>query len=205
MPKFPLIPTLVVVIAVGIMVSLGFWQLGRMQEKEAMIASYEAAVADHQVDNSHWPHESESAYRTVEFYCAGPHTTKVRAGRNANGETGWRHIVQCLLGGPDPTDESTPILPDYEYFEGEVALGWSRDPESIRWQGGMVRGVVEPGSKYGGRIVADPPLAGLQPLAKPDPRNLPNNHLSYAVQWFLFALTALVIYILALKRRQRGG
>ena len=38
-------------------------------------------------------------------------------------------------------------------------------------------------------------------MAAPDPRDLPNNHLAYAGQWFFFALTALVIYILALRRR----
>lgn len=63
----------------------------------------------------------------------------------------------------------------------------------------MVDGVIAPGP----RLVADPAAAGLVPLAKPDPRDLPNNHLSYAVQWFLFALTALVIYALALRRRWR--
>ncbi|HNJ47416.1 MAG TPA: SURF1 family protein, partial [Novosphingobium sp.] len=37
--------------------------------------------------------------------------------------------------------------------------------------------------------------------------DIPNNHLSYAVQWFLFAATALVIYGLALRKRlaARGG
>ena len=30
---------------------------------------------------------------------------------------------------------------------------------------------------------------------------MPNNHLAYAVQWFLFALTALVIYAIALRKR----
>ncbi|HBM05474.1 MAG TPA: threonine synthase, partial [Erythrobacter sp.] len=44
-------------------------------------------------------------------------------------------------------------------------------------------------------------VAGLAPLAPPDPRDLPNNHLAYAGQWFFFALTALIIYILALRRR----
>ena len=60
-------------------------------------------------------------------------------------------------------------------------------------------GILAPG----GKIVADPPLAELGPLAKPDPADLPNNHLAYAGQWFFFALTALVIYILALRRRRR--
>jgi surfeit locus 1 family protein len=35
----------------------------------------------------------------------------------------------------------------------------------------------------------------------PDPRDLPNNHFSYAVQWFLFAATALVIYGIAVWKR----
>ena len=48
-----------------------------------------------------------------------------------------------------------------------------------------------------------PPQAGLTQLAAPDPRDVPNNHLSYAVQWFLFAVTALVIYGLALRKRWR--
>jgi cytochrome oxidase assembly protein ShyY1 len=32
----------------------------------------------------------------------------------------------------------------------------------------------------------------------------PNNHLAYAGQWFLFALAASVIYILAVRRRLRA-
>jgi surfeit locus 1 family protein len=32
---------------------------------------------------------------------------------------------------------------------------------------------------------------------------VPNNHLSYAIQWFFFATTAVVIYVLALRKRWR--
>ena len=78
-----------------------------------------------------------------------------------------------------------------------VALGWSRDPKDPVWNGGVVQGVVAPGP----RLVADPPLAGLQANFRPDPADIPNNHLSYAVQWFLFAATALVIYAIALWKR----
>jgi surfeit locus 1 family protein len=34
---------------------------------------------------------------------------------------------------------------------------------------------------------------------------VPNNHLAYAVQWFLFAAVASVIYVLALRWRGRNG
>ena len=52
-------------------------------------------------------------------------------------------------------------------------------------------------------IVADPPLAGLGPNPGPSLEQVPNNHRSYAFQWFAFALTALIIYGLALKARGR--
>ena len=68
------------------------------------------------------------------------------------------------------------------------------------WRGGPVTGIVASAGK-GVRLVAAPAQAGLAPLAAPDPANIPNNHLSYAVQWFAFAATALVIYVLALRRR----
>ena len=49
--------------------------------------------------------------------------------------------------------------------------------------------------------MATPPLAGLEANAIPDPSEIPNNHFAYAIQWFLFAATALVIYTLALMKR----
>jgi len=66
-----------------------------------------------------------------------------------------------------------------------------------------VAGVIGPGAGEEVRLIASPPLAGLEASAMPDPGELPNNHLSYAVQWFLFALTALVIYGIALRARLR--
>jgi surfeit locus 1 family protein len=96
---------------------------------------------------------------------------------------------------PDPLHSDAKLT--------EIVLGWSRSPASSRWDGGFVTGTVVPTGEFGFKIVADPPLAGLQPMAKPDPGDLPNNHLAYAGQWFFFALTALVIYVLAIRRRAR--
>jgi surfeit locus 1 family protein len=53
-------------------------------------------------------------------------------------------------------------------------------------------------------LVATQPAAGLEPSAPPSIIDVPNNHLAYAVQWFLFAGIAAIIYLLALRRRQRG-
>ncbi len=52
-------------------------------------------------------------------------------------------------------------------------------------------------------IVSEIAAPGLQPTADPDPSGIPNNHLSYAVQWFLFAGIALIIYAVALWQRSR--
>ena len=52
-------------------------------------------------------------------------------------------------------------------------------------------------------IVSAAPAPGLTAPKRPDPESLPNNHLAYAVQWFLFAISALAIYALALRQRWR--
>ena len=54
-------------------------------------------------------------------------------------------------------------------------------------------------------IVADTPKAGLLPSAPSRPEEYENTSWGYAGQWFFFALTALVIYILVLRRRGRDA
>ena len=44
MKNWPLIPTILVVLAVATMVGLGIWQLQRKGEKEALLDRYEAAT-----------------------------------------------------------------------------------------------------------------------------------------------------------------
>ena len=39
--------------------------------------------------------------------------------------------------------------------------------------------------------------------APPSIESIPNNHLAYAVQWFLFAAVAAIIYVIALRRRDK--
>ena len=51
------------------------------------------------------------------------------------------------------------------------------------------------------RLVAATAPPGLAPSAPPSIDQIPNNHRAYAVQWFLFALIALVIYWLAVRKR----
>lgn len=182
--ELPVFATIIVLAAVATMIALGFWQLGRLQEKEAQLAIYSAAQSD--LSEIAYPRDNASLqaalYRRSRFECAQVTDILSVSGSSANGQSGWAHKAECVL--PDGA-------------AGEVALGWSRDPAAPEYTGGTVTGIIAPG----GRIVADPPLAGLEPLAKPDPADIPNNHLAYAGQWFFFALTALVVFFLAVKRR----
>ena len=189
--RIPVIPTIVVMIAIGIMVRLGFWQIDRMHQKEALLVRYAAAesyLAD--VQPAQFGGDRDAVlYRHTAFTCGNVTAPSGIAGLSAKGESGIAHTVQCLAV-TDGTD--VPIT---------VTLGWSSNPAPTTWEGGQVAGIVAPMGKTGVRVVADPPLAGLQASARPDPKDLPNNHWSYAIQWFLFAATALMIYWLALRKR----
>lgn len=189
MKRLPLLPTLLVLLAVGVMIRLGFWQLERLGEKQALLARYAAAESDHSVHR--WPVGDvvPLGYTRLSLTCAAGADTLPQAGRNAAGRSGWAQVADCR----------TPQGP-----HARIVLGWSDRPVSLRWTGGDVTGTYLPRGE-GMLVIADPPLAGLQANARPDPRDIPNNHFAYAVQWFLFAGVALVIYALALRKRSRGS
>jgi len=186
--RLPLIPSIVVLAAVATMIALGFWQLGRADEKAELLARYAAAGGNQ--EPVAWPGDNDELlkqrlYRRSQIDCVKVTELTAVAGTNAKGSPGWAQIAQCELatGG-----------------EARIALGWTRGPDGPLWNGGEVAGIIAPGP----RLVADPPRAGLLPLERPDPFDLPNNHLAYAWQWFLFALTALVIYALAVRKKVLG-
>ncbi|MGN6356892.1 MAG: SURF1 family cytochrome oxidase biogenesis protein [Novosphingobium sp.] len=182
--RLPVIPTLIVLAAVAVMIRLGFWQIDRMHQKEALLARY-AAAGEMSADVPFPQSEAASEpvlYRHATIDCFKVTSTTTIAGQNARGEAGLAHIADCELAGGG---------------KARVALGWSRSPAEAVWSGGKVRGTIAPGP----RLIADPPLAGLEANARPDPSAIPNNHWSYAVQWFLFAAVALVIYGLAVRKR----
>jgi len=186
--RLPLVPTLVVGLAVAFMVAFGFWQLGRASEKEALLARY--AAAGQVAGPVDWPataqDREQALYRPSALDCLQVLDMRDTAGRSEHGQPGWAHVARCRL--PDGS-------------VAEVALGWSQEPGAPAWSGGPVTGVVAPAGG-GVRLVASPSQAGLTQLALPDPGDLPNNHLSYAMQWFFFALSAVTVYVLALRRRR---
>ena len=114
----------------------------------------------------------------------------VVAGENRAGEPGYAHIVECSTGAEGPGMS--------------VEVGWSKDPNAkVNWAGGPVSGIIAPDSRKRMRLVAASAPPGLEPSAAPSINSIPNNHRSYALQWFSFAAIALIIYGLAVRKRWR--
>ncbi|PKP95532.1 MAG: threonine synthase [Alphaproteobacteria bacterium HGW-Alphaproteobacteria-14] len=182
--RVPIIPTIIVLAAVATMIALGVWQLGRLAEKETLIARYTAAAGEGEVAAFPLGGTGEDVlFRRSQVACAEVEKIEAVSGTSARGQKGWVHRATCSVS------PGAVVMVD---------LGYSRDLAKPGFAGGAITGIIAPGP----RLVADPPQAGLEAMAKPDPGDLPNNHLAYAGQWFFFALTALVIYVLALRRRR---
>ena len=189
--KFPLIPTILVALAVAAMIGLGIWQLERRKEKEALLASYAAAA---NLPPIGWPSippkEPLPLFRSATGHCLSVVGFRTAAGQNRQGEPGYLVIADCRTGAEGPGLS--------------VELGWSKDPNAGRtYSGGLVSGIIAPDSLTRMRLVAASAGPGLKASAPPSPAIIPNNHLSYAIQWFLFALVATVIYLIALRQRWR--
>ncbi|WP_174292158.1 SURF1 family cytochrome oxidase biogenesis protein [Sphingomonas bacterium] len=201
MKRVPVVATVLVLAAVAAMIALGFWQLQRRQEKLALLALY--------AGNQHRPTIAMPAtpddmvlFRHAVATCREPHGWHRDAGRAANGSSGWRAIAQCF---------ATPATAAFA-----VQVGIGSDPlHDPVWVGGTVSGYITHAPQHRALIeglfssapdelmlVTDTPLPGLrfnQPASLDD---IPNNHLAYAVQWFLFAAIAATIYTIALVRRR---
>ena len=191
MKRIPILATLLVALAVATMIALGVWQISRAHWKDELIAQYRAAQVLPPIAFPTAPTNAElPLYRWATGFCVRPVSKRAIAGENRGGEPGYVHIVQCATGAEGPGMA--------------VEIGWSKNPNaSWKWAGGPVTGMIAPDRQQRIRLVAASAPPGLQPSAQPSIESIPNNHRSYAIQWFLFAGIALVIYFLALRKRFR--
>jgi surfeit locus 1 family protein len=191
--RLPIFVTILVLAAVATMVGLGIWQLQRAEWKDSLLATYAVASEMPAIAYPTVPDPDDAPYfRKSSVNCLAVVGWRATSGRSADGRSGWAHIAQCRTTGAEGPG-------------AQVVAGWSERPDDPDWQGGVVDGIIAPDSQYIIRLVASEPVAGLQKSQPPALEDIPNNHLSYAVQWFLFAGIALVIFILALKGRRKTG
>ena len=189
--RLPLIPTIIVAAAVAVMVGLGVWQLQRERWKDGLIARYQAAQ---KLPPISWPtmplgDDQLPLFRHATGVCLRPVAKRAVAGHNLAGESGYAQIVDCATGGLEGPGMS-------------VEVGWSKNPNArVDWRGGLVSGLIVPDRRNRMRLVAAGAPPGLQASAPPTLEAIPNNHRLYAIQWFSFAVIALVIYALAVRKR----
>src|SRR5579884_4462277 len=190
--RIPVVATIVVAVAIALMIGLGVWQLQRAKWKEGLIARYAAADKLPPIAYPTVPLHSDQLplFRHATGVCLRPVGQRAVAGENRAGEPGYAHIVDCSTGAEGPGMS--------------VEVGWSKDPNAkVSWPGGPVSGIIGPDRLKRMRLVAASAPPGLEPSAPPSIQSIPNNHRSYALQWFSFAAIALIIYALAVRKRLR--
>jgi surfeit locus 1 family protein len=200
MRRLPVLPTLVVALAVAAMIGLGIWQLQRAQWKERLLAEYAAAATLPALDldplldgRTRLP---PLAFRRALVTChAADQVPEVRAGRSAGDIPGQAYYVACRPGAAGLAGRI------------RVNAGWATRPDAVRLLSldGIVAGRLGPVGADGPVTLtaarAAPPLAISR---APGLDTIPNNHRLYALQWFFFAAAASVIYALAVRKRNRG-
>ena len=194
MKRLPIIPTIIVVAAVALMIGLGIWQLRRAEWKERLLTQYAEAEKLPPIAFPTGPLRANQLplFRHATGVCLRIAGKRAMAGENRAGEPGYVQVVDCVTGAEGPGMS--------------VELGWSKDPNAkFSWPGGPVSGVIAPDRRSRIRLVAASAPPGLQPSAEPSLASIPNNHRSYALQWFAFAATALVIYGLALRKKLKDA
>lgn len=193
--RVPVVSTVIVALAVAAMIGLGVWQLLiRMPEKEAQLAQLARNPALPVVAFPGTPDDT-LLFRRAHADCRPP-ITIARAGA---GGAGYRLIADCADGV-------------------KVQLGTTRDPNrAIDWAGGPVTGRISQAPDPRPLIarlfdqtpaalilIADTPAPGLAANSTPDVSSVANNHFAYAIQWFLFAGIAGIIYALALRKQRKA-
>jgi surfeit locus 1 family protein len=204
MRRLPIVPTVIVGLAVALMIALGIWQLDRRSEKAAALAQLARNIDRPPIAFPQASVGDEALFRRATIACFRWGPVRAQSGRDSRGSSGWRQIAECARRGGAPVSvqlgiaaraDAVPAMP-----RGAVTGYISYAPSSRPILANLFGG----GGPKPLMLVADQPAPGLRANAPPDLSAVPNNHLAYAVQWFLFAAIALVIYVVALRRRTRG-
>ena len=190
----------------AVLVGLGVWQLQRQTWKHALIAQAQAAPQLPMLTPTDFYEamigKRSVQYRRAELPCS-PGTVlpyDLKGGSSAAGEAGYLVLVSCR-----PNHKPPDIV---------AVAGWTRRANAAAVPiavDTVFRGLVieRPYGKAPDRpqfmLIPDSAVPPLQPSRLPSPGDLPDNPLSYAIQWFGLAAVLAVIYALWLRRRATGG
>lgn len=226
----PVVPTLTVAVLLAVLASLGFWQIDRMHQKEAMLARYRAnSAAAPEPLPAQIADPEGYAFRRVRLDCAFEGAARLSPGASPAGKAGQHVYALCREAGRAervvvdlgwrPLQASAPSVAGLSARIEGIARPWAGDTTVERLSGAAR---VSPASFVTDAAIAPvfvqaervaPARGSVFPEIEPSPvrpEEVPNNHRSYAIQWFLFAATLLVIYGSYLYRwrrlqRESGG
>jgi len=199
--RFPVVATLLVVVLFGALLRMGFWQLERRAWKHDLIARLEAAprlplLAPRDYYRSLIGAQSVQ-YRRAELPCSPGDVVPydLKGGTSRSGKGGFLVLVSCR-----PNRKPPDIV---------AVAGWRQRPDAVTplHVDTVFRGLIieHPYGKAPGRprfmLIPDSAVPPLEASALPTPGDLPDNHLSYAVQWFGLGVALLGVYGAWLRRR----
>ena len=218
-------PLILGLAGVAVLMSLGFWQLSRLDEKRAQIAAIEARIGDLPGALPAAPDPAADRYRPV--VVEGRHTGEVvhvlssregfGAGTRVIGAfeagTGRRLLIDRGFL-PEAARSGADFASDRVTVTGN--LDWPRDADSFTPEPDLGRGLwfsrgVEPIAAHLGTdpvmVVAraDAPVPGLVPTPI-DSADVRNDHLEYAITWFLLAAAwaGMTVFLLWRIRQNRA-
>lgn len=226
--RFPWGLTIATALALALLLSLGVWQVQRLQWKAALIAEAEAAAARPPVDLTALRDEGGGLeFRKVALTCPGLATAPyVELQSIHDGQAGVRLISPCRPVGAEETvlvdrgfvAENISARPPVTPSDAPVAL--TAEVRHTPPPGPMaavptgrhfyardntamaaalgVTGLVAAESFFAVES-SNPEWRALQPSAPP--AAFSNNHLGYAITWFGLALALVGFYIALLRRK----
>ena len=225
--RFPWGLTVVCAAVFAVLVSLGVWQVQRLQWKQGLIAQSEAAASLQPESPDYVFADDHPEFRKVALICPGLATAPfVELQTIHDGQAGVRLISACRHPGygrtllvdrgfvadtisarPPASEDLTPVQVEAQVRStpppGPMALPQEGRHFYARDNAAMARalGVTEPVAPETlfALTSSNPEWLALQPMAPPPAFS--NNHLGYAITWFGLALALVGFYIALLRRR----
>ncbi|PZN94936.1 MAG: hypothetical protein DCF31_08295 [Alphaproteobacteria bacterium] len=197
-----LFPTLLTAVMLAILLSLGAWQLDRRVWKQALLARLAAAPeqplltpADYYLSMIG---KKSVQYRRAELPCHPGDVLPydLKGGTSIGGVPGYLLLVSCR-----PNRKPPDIV---------AVAGWTRRPDAAAIPvhvDTVFRGLIierpygEAPDRPQFMLIPDTAVPPLQRSQMPAADSLPDNHLSYALQWFGLAAVLASIYAIWLRRR----
>ncbi|GAA0617229.1 SURF1 family protein [Brevundimonas kwangchunensis] len=226
MRRFPWILTLVCALALALLLSLGVWQVQRLQWKSGLIAAAEAAAAMPPVPVMQ-AYRPTDEFRSVIIDCPGLATAPfVELQTIEDGQAGVRLISVCPLPSepmvtlvdrgfvPDTVSARPPVQPSTTPVRivGQVRMPpepsqfapppegnhfYARDHQAMGRALGADKWLASP--MIFATTSSNPDWQALRPHAPP--AAFSNNHLGYAMTWFGLAIALVGFYIALLRRK----